>query len=144
MSRSRRMVVETLVGAFWGPRPRRKRGGPSISSVHGGLFRSWDLAEVLFGGFNVIARFIRFRSAKGNVVVVIATCGMHQDHNFSPEQTERDPASFAVIPANVLARDRETVPYCFRLCEVEAMPLNVAATLPFVPGRHNLIVHTRY
>lgn len=57
-SASKRMVVSTLVDAFWGPRPRRMTGGPSISSDHGGLSRSTTFEEVLFGGFKVIARFI--------------------------------------------------------------------------------------
>jgi hypothetical protein len=69
---------------------------------------------------------------------------VHQDNNLFPEQAKRDPALFAIIHANVLARNRETVLDCFRLSEVEAMPSEIAATLPFVPGWHELIVHTIY
>lgn len=67
--------------------------------------------------------------------MVVATLGMHEDHNFSSRDPERDPARLAVIPTNVLARYRETVPYCISPLKIEAMAANIAATLPFVPGR---------
>src|SRR5258706_12029805 len=51
---------EGLVGDFGGPRPRRKTGGPSIASDHGGLSRSLTLAELALGDFKLIARFILF------------------------------------------------------------------------------------
>ena len=69
--------------------------------------------------------------------MVVATLGMHEDYDLSSKRTERDPARFVVVPANVLARDRETVPYCIGPLKVEAMAAEVAATLPFVPGRHD-------
>ena len=65
-------------------------------------------------------------------MVVVSTLGVHQNNYLSPEQTERDPAPFAVIRANILARDREAVSNCIGLGEVEAMPTEIAATLPFV------------
>jgi len=77
-------------------------------------------------------------------VVVVTTLGMHQNNYFSPEQTERDPASFAIIHTNVFARDREAVPDRICLREVEAMPAEIAATLPFAPGWRSLIVLTKY
>ena len=78
------MVVSTFVGAFWGPRPCRTIGGPSIASVHGGLSRSSTFAVLRLDGFKVVTRFIAFGLTKRNDVQLAGTAlGVNEGHDLS-------------------------------------------------------------
>src|SRR5258708_5939596 len=99
---------EGLVGDFGGPRPRRKIGGPSIASDHGGLSRSLTLAELALGDFKLIARFILFsltneaKHAEQMPAGIPAKCLGASHRNV----LTREPANQAAVPAAALPRAR--------------------------------------
>jgi hypothetical protein len=103
----------------------RTRLGPSISSVQGGLSASVALREVRFGGFNVVARFILFRSTKGNDVHVAVPISVDEHHDFTVQHAKRHVAALAVPFADILARDGEIVPDRLGTREVELVAAKI-------------------
>ena len=131
--------MSTLVGDFCGPRARRRIGGPSISSDQAGLSGSLALAELVLGDFKVIARFIFL-----GLMCISPSLGVDEHNDLTGQETKGNPSTLTVILAQIFACYGEVVPDRFGADEIQAVRLDVALALRLVPGRHTLIVVTKY
>ena len=116
--------------------PGRTTGGPSIASVQAGLSGSATLAARRCGDFKVVARFMLLSPSQGDDVWVAVPFAEDQDYDFRIEQSKGDQPDFAVILANIFARDRGIVPDRVGIPEVQAVHAQIAETLRRVPGGH--------
>ena len=136
------MVVDTLVGVFWGPRPRLTTVGPSISSDHGGFAESLTFVLKLLGFCNVVTRFILFGLAQRDDVRPAATFGVNQNYDLAVETPEGNQTLLVVTLANILTGNREVVPNGLAADEVQAMSFDIGVALSLVPRNHRHIVVT--
>ena len=110
-----------------------------MPSVQAGLSGSGTLAEVFFGNFAVVARFMFFRLSQRDYVWAVWPFRVNHDNHVICQLTKADQAHFAIVLPSVFTRDVEMILNRIASVEVKPVQFDVPPALDLVPCKHCLL-----